>query len=543
LAGGNRRDRRQQQAASRRGARPVRPIGALDRARALLAAGRAGEAFDAFREAAAAQPPDVRARAAFADFLIAHVPGQPHPDVDAAFTAALDQGWLRPETLAPAAIRYLEAGARDVIGTLPDLTAPGVAALLAHPVLRALLRATPAATPRLEIFLARVRYRTLVDGVRAEMHGFLRALAERALVSGFALTLPATDADALADEAGRLPDLRAAATAARGDADAVLLLACYEPVDGLPDAAWQAPALAELHRVHVAAPRYRAAIAETLAPLTALDASSEVVAAQYEAHPYPLWVREPIGLPVAVPPPVARLADPARVRQVLVAGCGTGQHALVAADRWPRAELLAIDLSRASLAHGIARTEALGIKRIRFALADLLAIGSLGRRWPVIEAVGVLHHLDDPQAGLAALAQVLAPGGVMLVALYSRRARARLAEARALVGGAAQTSAEIRAFRSQALVRLDAPEITHSPDFYSIGGCRDLVFHVREQSYDLLEIGAMVAAAGLEVLALEAPASPVVAAPDPTDLAGWDAIERGDPMLFGAMYALWLKAR
>ncbi len=93
---------------------------------------------------------------------------------------------------------------------------------------------------------------------------------------------------------------------------------------------------------------------------------------------------------------------------------------------------------------------------------------------------------------------------------------------------------------ARALDELDAPEILHSPDFYSIGGCRDLVFHVREASYDLPEIGAMAAAAGLSVLAVEPPPRAVADPPEPTDLVGWDAREQAEPMLFGGMYHVWL---
>ncbi|MBA3880085.1 MAG: hypothetical protein C0500_10255 [Sphingobium sp.] len=536
MAGNNRHARRAGQARDRRAGAPrLRPV---DQAQALLAAGRLGEAFDAFRITAAATPPDRAARAAFGAFLIANVPARSHPDIDAVFAAALDEAWLRPEALAPAAIRYLEHGAGAVIGAVPDLAASGVQALLSHPVLLALLRATPAATPRLEIFLARARHAALRDGAAAVPLPFLIALAERAAASGFALTLPARDAEWQAEEARCLVDLRAAASA--GDPAAVALLGCYEPLRNLPEPVWAAPALAALKAAHLVAPARAAAIAAGLAPITAIDASSAPVAAQYEADPYPMWVREPIGLAVAVPQAVTRRADPSRVRRVLVAGCGTGQHALVAADRWPRASLLAIDLSRASLAHAIAKTSSLGITRIRFALGDLLEVATIGERFPVIEAVGVLHHLADPAAGLKALAGALAPGGVMLVALYARRARAGLASARSIADHVPATAAAIRAWRARALDELAAPEILHSPDFYSIGGCRDLVFHVREQSYDLLEIGALAEAAGLAVIAVEPPPRALPNPPGAVDLAGWDACEQAEPMLFGGMYHVWL---
>ncbi|MBX9860361.1 MAG: hypothetical protein K2Y20_12320, partial [Sphingomonas sp.] len=301
MTANNRHARRSGKARDRRAASPPLRLG--DRAQALLAAGRLGEAFDAFCAAAAATPPDLAARAAFGAFLIANVPGRPHPDIDAVFAAALDQAWLRPDALAPAAIRYLENGAGALIGDEPDLAAPGMQALLVHPVLLALLRATPAATPRLEIFLARVRHAALVARAGAVPLPFLIALAERAVASGFALTLPARDAARLGAEPEKLRALRE--RAAGGGIGSVALLGCYESLQDLPETIWAAPELGPLHAAQVIAPRRAATIAASLTPITPIDASSAPVAAQYEADPYPMWVREPVGLPVALPPAVA----------------------------------------------------------------------------------------------------------------------------------------------------------------------------------------------------------------------------------------------
>ena len=49
------------------------------------------------------------------------------------------------------------------------------------------------------------------------------------------------------------------------------------------------------------------------------------------------------------------------------------------------------------------------------------------RRFDLIEAVGVLHHLADPYAGWRVLLSLLRPGGFMLLGLYSAPARRNLA--------------------------------------------------------------------------------------------------------------------
>lgn len=69
-----------------------------------------------------------------------------------------------------------------------------------------------------------------------------------------------------------------------------------------------------------------------------------------------------------------------------------------------------------------ARAAARGLGSIRFVTGDLLSAPELGR-FDYIDCCGVLHHLPDPDAGFAALAEALAPGGgigLMVYAPYGR---------------------------------------------------------------------------------------------------------------------------
>jgi SAM-dependent methyltransferase len=50
-------------------------------------------------------------------------------------------------------------------------------------------------------------------------------------------------------------------------------------------------------------------------------------------------------------------------------------------------------------------------------------VGSLGERFDVILCTGVLHHMADPGAGLAALRDVLAPDGVIVLMVYGQTVR------------------------------------------------------------------------------------------------------------------------
>lgn len=565
----NRRQRRNAEAVGRQqpSGKPKRlsATESIARGRAMISFGQFSDAFELFAGLASAFPADPAVQTEFGWFLVDNTPVKPHPEIDPWLIKALDQHWIRPDHLAAPIARYLSRKASSAMTTrLPStpsafLDLAGVAALARDPLLLALLRATPAATPPLELFLARMR-RACLAGWRAgrDIGGarpFLAALAIRGQNSGFTLTLAASEGG-LADikeEQEEVRALRAEIEMQVVDGDiastAVALLGCYETIAHSRRAVSIAatdPALASLHANHVTAPVLEAEIARALVPQTPFDPTTARVVDQYEQHPYPLWTSEPVT-PVAIPRSVAKALGPAGrngVRSVLVAGCGTGQHAITAFCRWPRAQISAIDGSRASLAHAIRKVDELGLSRISFALADLLAIGELEKRYSVIEAVGVLHHLADPGAGLAALVDVLSPGGVLLIGLYARAARRRIAPARTLAEDEWPTTADaIRRFRARALVELDAPEITYSPDFYSVGGCRDLLFHAREAAFTLPEIQSLLSDHRMTVLAIETPpfaAKLLDEVPGPHDIEGWSAAESAHPTLFGAMYQVWI---
>ncbi|WP_428686490.1 class I SAM-dependent methyltransferase [Reyranella sp.] len=88
--------------------------------------------------------------------------------------------------------------------------------------------------------------------------------------------------------------------------------------------------------------------------------------------------------------------------------------------------MLAIDLSRDSLAYAIRKTRERAVSSIEYTQADLLKLGSLDRQFDLLEAGGVLHHLADPWIKWRTLLSILRPGGFMFVGLYSSIARQQL---------------------------------------------------------------------------------------------------------------------
>jgi SAM-dependent methyltransferase/tetratricopeptide (TPR) repeat protein len=335
----------------------------------------------------------------------------------------------------------------------------------------------------------------------------------------------------------------------------VARLACYRPLAGHPDAATfrelsEEPAYRDLIDVTMREPIEEKAIAERVvevAPVT--DAVSLLVRQQYEENPYPRWTT--VGNGGAVSPDVARLAHRKRI---LVAGCGTGREAVDVALIFPTARVDAIDLSRASLAYAILKATELRVANVLFRQADIFDVAQLETSFDLIVSSGVLHHMRDPVAGLRALLGVLAPGGVLKIALYSTLARAAFTQARewARREGFVSTPQGIRSFRAAVLARPEGDpmrqRLTESYDFYSLSQCRDLVFHVEEHTFTLPELAGVFRELGLSVLGVEARGPrdieayrarfPTDAAA--TDLANWDIVEGETPTMFSRMYVLWL---
>jgi 2-polyprenyl-3-methyl-5-hydroxy-6-metoxy-1,4-benzoquinol methylase len=188
-------------------------------------------------------------------------------------------------------------------------------------------------------------------------------------------------------------------------------VAAYSPLHSLPGAtnllAEQWPPYADdLLRQQVREPleeiKDRGAI-PVLTPIS--DETSLKVMRQYEENPYPRWTINPLS---ALRGRLAADAAAGGGQNILIAGCGTGEHPFDIAQKSPQAKILAVDLSLSSLAYARRKAREEGLRNIEFAQADILNLGGLGRTFDRIEAMGVLHHLADPVAGWRVLLSLLA---------------------------------------------------------------------------------------------------------------------------------------
>jgi SAM-dependent methyltransferase len=105
-------------------------------------------------------------------------------------------------------------------------------------------------------------------------------------------------------------------------------------------------------------------------------------------------------------------------RKGLDAGCGKGRY-----TRFVAAHLGALVALDGSDAVEAAARNLAPFTNVVVVKADLRTAPIAAHSMDFVMCLGVLHHLADPRAGFAALVRTLAPGGRILVYLYSRPAQ------------------------------------------------------------------------------------------------------------------------
>ena len=289
------------------------------------------------------------------------------------------------------------------------------------------------------------------------------------------------------------------------------------------------------------------------------DKTSIKVMNQYEESPFPRWS----SLPQSPESTIGNMLEalfsdykpPAKLYEecsILIAGCGTGQHPIREALRYPECQVTAVDLSLRSLATAMRRSKEFGVSNIEFLQADILNLKNYPDQFDFISCSGVLHHMADPLAGWRVLLAKLSPGGVMKIALYSKIARRHIAEVREWISelGRAPTKKNISEIR-QLIFNLPRDDtrrrVLEFSDFYSTSSARDLLFHVEEHTFSLEQVSNAIDDLGLEFIGLQLPNSGTEQKfkklfpkdRDMQDLLKWQEFERVYPDSFRSMYHFW----
>ncbi|MDB4070586.1 tetratricopeptide repeat protein [Candidatus Pelagibacter sp.] len=282
------------------------------------------------------------------------------------------------------------------------------------------------------------------------------------------------------------------------------------------------------------------------------------VRAQYEENPYPRWVKMEIPTEAKSISKIcgelnlhlhSKSIENVTAPSILIAGCGTGEHSIRTASRFSDCQVTAVDLSLASLAYAKRKTAELGITNIEYLQADILKLDQLEQKFDIIESVGVLHHMDEPMAGWRILTDLLKPGGLIKIGLYSELARQHIAVVRKEIAllRVGTSESEIRKFRRSLTESNDKnhQQLTNWGDFFSLSMLRDLIFHVQEHRFTLPQIKNCLDELGLKFCGFEN--KDKISnfkklhgeEADIYDLALWHQYEESNPLAFPAMYQFW----
>ncbi|CAK0780525.1 Methyltransferase domain-containing protein [Gammaproteobacteria bacterium] len=478
-------------------------------------------------------------------------PTHDNRDLRALLVQALRDPWGKPSDLAPVSMALLKLN-------------PSIG----DPLLITLLDSTPVCDWAMEHFLTQARSRLLDSALAGQdpdaKLDFYCALARQCFINEYVFSCRD-------DEDLRVLGLRdTLQTALENQAPVAILwvvaIAAYVPLGTLTLASrllgqvWPESVKAILKQ-QITEPEAEQLGRASIPRLTAIeDEVSRQVQNQYEENPYPRWVKAaPAGKAMDVIGylrrkfPLIRFAphNNTQADRILIAGCGTGQHAIATSRLFPAAEVLAIDLSLSSLTYAKRKTQELGITAIKYAQADLLKLDWPDRRFDLVESVGVLHHLADPLAGWRTLLSPLRPGGFMRLGFYSEIARRDIVRARNFIAeqGYGSSASEIRRCRQDSITHPTGfGSAMKLQDFFTISSCRDLLFHVHEHHLTLAMIDAFLRENQLIFLGFEIRNDVLFTYqqrfpndPAATRLDQWQILETEKPDTFLGMYQFWIQ--
>jgi SAM-dependent methyltransferase len=437
-----------------------------------------------------------------------------------------------------------------------------------EPLLRPLflqgMKSNVVCNPLFEEFITEVR-RHLLDaflkngGVSDHYLALASALSHYALFTDFILE------ESESEQHGIDALRRALETESTRSAAAVVLVACYRPLCSLANADdllrvfEDNEIVSEVVQAQIAAPAVLRRMADAIPALSPVsDETSLDVRGQYETFPYPRWKSlskrhivenwqaEEFSRRLEAP-----LLDP--TASILIAGCGTGRDAAIHALRFPESSITAVDVSRTSLAYAAIKAKDLGLENLTFVHGDILDLGRLGRRFDHICCTGVLHHMRDPMAGWRVLRDLLKPGGLMRIGLYSRTGRDAVAAAQNAIrrGGYLSIREDILRFRRDCPRLCDREtllRLSQLQDYYHLNMYRDLLFPAQEHRFDLTQIGDMLDELNLLFEGFYVSADVLANYRSmfrddrhATNLESWEQFEARYPDTFVSMYIFWCR--
>ncbi len=187
---------------------------------------------------------------------------------------------------------------------------------------------------------------------------------------------------------------------------------------------------------------------------------------------------------------------------ILIAGCGTSQAAKHAM-RWPSAQVTGIDFSATSIHHTEELKQKYNLENLQLRQLSIERVEELGNSFDQIVCTGVLHHLPNPDAGLAALRDVLTPDGamhLMVYAPYGRTGIYMLQEFCRRVGIHATDDGIRDLVTALQSLPPDHPLeglLRQAPDFRHEAALADALLHPQDRAYSVPQLFQFLKNAGL----------------------------------------------
>ena len=239
-------------------------------------------------------------------------------------------------------------------------------------------------------------------------------------------------------------------------------------------------------------------------------------------------------------------------RMILIAGCGTGKEAILAALTIKNCNIIAIDLSSKSLGYAIRKSKEYNINNIKFIQGDILDLPSLNIKFDCIMCSGVLHHMNNPNEGLKILNDHLKNNGLIKLALYSKLGRQNLYSIQQRVKKYPTNNLNkvINKFRKEIIEskNQDFLALKNIGDFFSTSELRDLIFHIQEHQYTIPLIKQTIKKLNLNFCGFENINDHHLefikfhsSNKNLYDLDQWDCFEKANQDTFKEMYNFWVQ--
>jgi tetratricopeptide (TPR) repeat protein/ubiquinone/menaquinone biosynthesis C-methylase UbiE len=471
---------------------------------------------------------------------------------------------------------FIESSSDEI--TFQKLLTAGLSKVYSEPLLLALLKKAIIRDRSIELVFTKIRRSLLSTAIEIgftrqsnfELIAFVYALAHQCFVNEYVYAVSETETFQIK----KIATLVASFGTENIDDDKKLLiaiLACYVPLYTVNQNGMFADLLkksthneiADLITQQIVEPNGEKELRSKLETIGCINNEiSQKVRNQYEENPYPRWLsihqlrgESTLRIIKRLFPHIARkqICDK-QYSNILVAGCGAGQQVISNSFKFQSSKILGVDISLSSLSYAKRKAKELKITNVEFKQGDILNLHLLDKTFDLIECIGVLHHLSDPTEGWRVLANLLKPGGLMRIGLYSEIARKDIVAAQSFVRkkGYAANSAGIRQCRQDIFEMPNNSTIgnmTKITDFYTLSETRDLLFHVQEKRFSLLQIAEIIDKLKLTFIGFELDNSLEQKKyldyfpddPTATSLYNWHKYELKNKNTFVGLYLFWVQ--